>query len=405
MGDRHEHPLTRFGDRQTDLSDMVYDARSSVCRGGLCGGWPVDQVLGVPETVAGGGVRPGRAPRLDSLTGLRWFAAFAVFGFHLTTSPEVTADSGVTGVLKALFRSGASGVTFFFILSGLVLTWSARAGDRPAAFWRRRVARVMPNHVVVWIGVLAVLAVTGKAVGAGPSVTGLVLLQAWVPDQVYYFAGNTPAWSLSCEMVFYAAFPLLLPLLSRVPGRRLWQLAVGLPVAIALVPVVSLAMPYRLAYWFVWVFPVPRALDFALGMVIALLIKEGRWRGPGLAVSAVLVLVCYAVEPLVPQRWTLVAWMVVPFALLIAAAASADVEGRPSWLRWRGLVWLGEISFAFYLVHQPVIRFGAKALGSHASAPMIVAGIVVIGAVAVGAAALLYRAVERPMERRLARRR
>jgi len=369
----------------------------------------VDQVLGVhppaPDPAPTVVVQPVRGRRLDSLTGLRWFAAFIVFGFHLSLSPEVTADSGVKNVLHTLFRSGAAGVTFFFILSGLVLTWSARPGDRPVAFWRRRVARVVPNHVVVWIGVLAVLAVTHRAAGAGPSISGLFLVQAWIPDQAYYFGGNTPAWSLSCEMAFYAAFPLLLPLLRKVPGRRLWMLAIGLPVAIALVPAVSLAMSSGLAYWFTWVFPVPRVLDFALGMVLGLMIQQGRWRGPNLPVAAVLVLVCYSIEPLAPERWTLVAWMVVPFAVLIAAAATADVTGRGSWLRARPLVWLGEISFAFYLVHQPVIRFGAKALGSHASPVVGIAGALVIGLVAVGAAAVLYRVVERPMERRLAGRR
>ena len=345
------------------------------------------------------------APRLSSLTSLRWFAAFTVFGFHLSTSPEMTADPGVKRVLHVLFGSGAAGVTFFFILSGLVLTWSARPGDSPRAFWRRRAARVVPNHVVVWVGVLALLAAIGRPSPVGPGLSGLFLTQAWIPNKAYYFGGNTPAWSLSCEIAFYAAFPLLLPLLRRVPGRRLWLLAAGLPVVVALVPVVSLSMPADVAYWFVWVFPVPRALDFALGMVVAMMLKQGRWRGPGLLISGALVLACYATEPFVPDQWTWVAWMEVPFTLLIAAAASADIAGRGSWLRAPALIWLGEISFAFYLVHQPVIRFGAKVLGRHGSAPLIISGMVGIALVTVGVSWLLYRVVERPAERRLTRRR
>src|SRR5262249_14295555 len=41
-----------------------------------------------------------------------------------------------------------------------------------------------------------------------------------------------------------------------------------------------------------------------------------------------------------------------------------DLRGRRSFLRTRTAVWLGEISFAFYLVHQLAIRVGYRALGA-----------------------------------------
>ena len=39
-------------------------------------------------------------------------------------------------------------------------------------------------------------------------------------------------------------------------------------------------MSDALAYWFVWIFPVTRVLEFALGVAVALLVASGRWRGP-----------------------------------------------------------------------------------------------------------------------------
>ena len=58
---------------------------------------------------------------LPTPTGLRWFAALLVFGYHLSVS---------TGWMPArVFRFGQSGVTFFFILSGFVLTSSYRSGQ------------------------------------------------------------------------------------------------------------------------------------------------------------------------------------------------------------------------------------------------------------------------------------
>ncbi|MEU1877808.1 acyltransferase [Streptosporangium sp. NPDC020072] len=351
----------------------------------------------VKETMAPPAVRE-KAPRLPSLTGLRWFAAFAVFGFHLFTG-GITDDPGTQRFLGAVFSAGSSGVPFFFVLSGMVLTWSSRPGDRAWAFWRRRAARIVPSHMVTWIAVLALLTVAGRAVAPGPAVSGFFLLQAWVPDETYYFGGNTPSWSLSCEMAFYAAFPLLLPLLRRIPGNRLLLTSAGLWAGTWVVPFVSFSMPESIGYWFVWIFPVTRALEFALGMTVALMVKEGRWRGPGLPVAVVLVLVAYATVPLVWQRAGWVAWMAGPFAVLIAAAATADVREKRSPLRLPVLVWLGEISFAFYLVHQPTISLVNRVLGRTPAHALLVT--LTALPLAVLLAWALHRLVERPAERLL----
>jgi peptidoglycan/LPS O-acetylase OafA/YrhL len=314
----------------------------------------------------------------------------------------LTDDPLLGSVLGTLFASGASGVPFFFILSGMVLTWSARPGTSAAVFWRRRAARVLPNHVVTWLVVLAMTAVAGLGFAAGPALTGLVLLQSWVPDEAYYFGGNTPAWSLSCELAFYAVFPVLLPLLRRVPPPRLGWVAAGLVGGIWLVPLLSLPMSDGLAYWFVWIFPVTRALEFALGIVVALLVASGRWRGPSLRVAAVLALTAYLTVPLVWERWEWVAWTAGPFALLIGAAAASESHGNgSSILASRPMVWLGTISFAFYLVHLPVISVLGRLLGHDTSAPRALVSIAVMLSCAVLAAWLLHRLVERPAERRL----
>jgi len=66
-------------------------------------------------------------------------------------------------------------------------------------------------------------------------------------------------------------------------------------------------------------------------------------------------------------------------------------------------IWLGEVSFAFYLVHQVVIRFVDRAAGnwlwSHLH-PLVV-GLLML-ALSLAASWALYRLVERPMMARLA---
>ena len=85
--------------------------------------------------------------RLPSLTGLRFAAAFLVFGFHAHIEGIVAAGA-TRDVMDWVFGPGAAGVSFFFVLSGFVLTWSVRPGETAWRFWRRRIAKIYPNHAV-----------------------------------------------------------------------------------------------------------------------------------------------------------------------------------------------------------------------------------------------------------------
>lgn len=81
----------------------------------------------MPRAMASSSDIPGKAPqgthtstsgvvrRLPALTGLRIFAALAVFASH------VGPPHGASNELKAFFESGYMGVTLFFTLSGFVL--------------------------------------------------------------------------------------------------------------------------------------------------------------------------------------------------------------------------------------------------------------------------------------------
>lgn len=319
--------------------------------------------------------------RLPSLTGLRFIAAFVVFGFHINAA-------GLWPYLDVPFRQGATGVSFFFILSGFVLTWSAKPDTKPVTVWRRRAAKIFPNHVATW---LVVLVAAGAATPAA-ALANLSLTQAWFPSESVYFGLNTPAWSLSCEWAFYLAFPLLI----RWRMRRPWLVASAAVIAILTVPAIALSMPGHLEYWFVFVFPPVRALEFVLGMAMARVVQQKKWIGVGLWPASALFVAAYVGSWYLPASFPYVAGTVIPLALLIPAAAVADLTGAWSPWRSRWMVWLGTVSFAFYMVHQIVIRVSEKLLDVHAFPLAAAAGM--FGA-SMLAAWLLYRLVEVPAER------
>ena len=350
------------------------------------------------ETQLSGGDR-----RLPSLTGLRFLAAFAVFGFHVAVADPAAAAHGMPGVAHWIFRQGATGVSFFFILSGFVLCWSARPGQTVRGFWRRRAAKVYPNHFAGAVAALGVAVITGAALSAGVVVTNLLLLQAWVPDQKVYFGLNTPSWSLSCEAFFYLCFPLLLVAVDKLPRRLLWPATGATLAAVCLMPVVALALPGDLRYWFVYVLPPVRMLEFLIGILLARIVRAGLWIRLGVRPAAALALAGYFASGYLPDSFSCVAGTVVPLALLIPAVAVGDLRGDRSILRSRTLIWLGEVSFAFYLVHQLAIRFVDRTAGdwlwSHLH-PLVV-GLLML-ALSLLASWALYRIVETPMMARLA---
>lgn len=368
--------------------------------------------------------RPDDAPpsRLHSLQGMRFIAAGLVFAFHAIMYENLFVDQEAQGTFGALARSGGwTGVSFFFILSGFVLTWSYRPNDRFTTFWRRRVSKIYPNHVVTFLVAAALLTwVPSVASQMAPHhpVPNLLLIQAWWPDLSVIYTFNVVSWSLACEMFFYLSFPVLILFVSRIRPERLW-LWLGIVVAVIFaVPTVSAAVPHGgvlsndaqlpvvdLTAWEQWtiaVLPPVRMLEFVFGMLLARLVRSGRGLPLGMGSSVALAVVVYVLTPLVPGPYRIAATMLIPLGLIIANGAIADVERRPTWVSSRGMVWLGGLSYAFYLCHWLAIIHVHYLLGTDEpwSTPAAVGVLALIFGTALAGAWLLYSLVERPFMRR-----
>lgn len=372
-----------------------------------------------PPEPAGAGDRPRPRPsRLPSLTGLRFLAALLVFFYHSSLPfPGIRllrSDGAWSDYYRITSQAGALGVTFFFVLSGFVLTWSARRGDTARAFWRRRYVKIVPNYVLTWAAAMALYAAI--ATPAWRATANLFMLQSWIPDFATNFSVDPPSWSLGAEAVFYALFPVIFLGVSRIRADRLKYWLVGTLAAIVATPAVAYAfvvsspqmpMPFlngsvsTYQYWFAYVLPLPRVFDFVLGILVARLVMAGRWRNIGVGWSALLLIGCYIVALHSPHLYAQRVVCIVPIALLIAAAATADANGRFTPFRNRAMTWLGDISFAFYLVHYIVIATSRRLIGTHLfSTPVSIALIAGQIAVAVLVAGAVYTWFERPIVRR-----
>jgi peptidoglycan/LPS O-acetylase OafA/YrhL len=102
---------------------------------------------------------------LPSLTGARFIAAVLVFLFHsMAVYPLVSP--GAHRTQTTLFSpAGFTGVTFFFVLSGFVLTWAMRPNDTAARFWRRRFFKIYPTHLLTFAALSTLVALAGPCRG------------------------------------------------------------------------------------------------------------------------------------------------------------------------------------------------------------------------------------------------
>lgn len=333
--------------------------------------------------------------RLDRLTALRWVAALLVFGCHLNL---VVLQVGRLGRLTS---QGVAGVDFFFVLSGFVLAWSHRPGDSARPFYRRRAARILPLYLLAWLaGALASPLLHGSSLAQ--QLPSLFLVQAWVPSFPIYFAGATVLWSLSCELLFYLVFPLLIGPIVRARDTSLLRLAGAMAVLAILVPVAlhPADSDEGWRYWLIYPFPVTRLCEFVLGAAAAVLVSRGALPRVRLVPALLLASVVYLASGWTPEWVQPVAAPVVPFALVIVAAAQSDLEGATRPPRW--LVRLGEWSFAFYLFQLTILRVVMHWAGNPGLGARVVLSVVLFG-VCLGAAAVLCELVEKPVERRLRR--
>jgi peptidoglycan/LPS O-acetylase OafA/YrhL len=348
-----------------------------------------------------------------------------VLVFHAAYYSRVSEPGG--GVSPYLARLNI-GVAVFFVISGFLLyrpLLAARARQGPPVrlrdYARRRVLRIVPAY---WVA-LTVLAIY-------PGLTGVFSGRWWV----YYGFGQDygtrtvvqgigPAWSLGCEVVFYA----LLPFVSRAfgwaagiagtaGGRAVWwqlEVAVLGLLSAASFGVRALAAAHpgvpasTFATTFAWfavgmalaVFSVcgragPRAERFAwLGWVAAAGAYVAICRGLGLPAGNVLL----ARQSAAQQLWVYGLSGVVAAGLALPAVLESPPRspvGR--FLAAPVMSWLGLISYGIYLYHEPVARALAGGLRSGgASWSEFVWLTPATAAIALTAGGLSYYIVERPL--------
>lgn len=288
-------------------------------------------------------------------------------------------------------KLGYTGVAFFFVLSGFLLAWTDRQDQSAGQFYLRRVARIYPSHIAMMAVVLCFP--TGQEQDRLlPTILNVLLVQAWAPDFAYAYSINGVAWSLSCEVFFYLLFPLLV---SSLRGKSVTTLALvgfgifGLVNACVLISTTVDVSPSIDAVRYTN--PLVRLPEFVLGVCASLAIQQG-WK-PRPWMGLVLVLIAGCGIAAVSDKPAGDVWGALLYLTVIVSFVRLDCTRSMKFMRAKSLIYAGEISFAFYLVHQWVLIQSVEILG----ATLTAGGISFVASV--GLAVCLHHGVERTANR------
>ncbi|WP_322970475.1 acyltransferase [Faecalibacter sp. LW9] len=302
---------------------------------------------------------------LNSLTSLRFFFAFAVFLSHLTF---VQTDLKWYNWLKnVVFFEGYVGVGFFFILSGFVLAlnYKHKIIDQPhfsyKNFYIARMARIYPLHVLTFAVMIPLVIVQGLF-GWDKALLNISLLHTYIPIKDYNFSINNVSWSISTEFFFYLMFPMYVIGLHRYKWLKYVLFIIAIPLLIYFEPFVTGNKDLEKGIYYVN--PLVRSLDFIIGILLCDVyqkIKDTKIsvaKGTLFEIGALVIFVLFFSfydEVVRTFRYNIYYWIPMILITLVFALQrgmlSKILQNKP-------LIYLGEISFGFYMIHMIVIKYG-----------------------------------------------
>lgn len=305
--------------------------------------------------------RGGGAGNVRPMEGLRGFAVFLVFFVHdcALVKPWIASSPALQSLARGLHDIGGTGVDLFFVLSGYLIYGSLIAREqRFFKFMSRRVERIYPAFAAVF-GVYLALSFLFPAENKIPSpwphgllyvVQNVLLLPGIVPIEPMI----TVAWSLSYEMFYYLAIPLVIALLGLRSRRIRWRILIFLGLAWGFAVLCAFTGgPIKL-------------IMFIAGIVLYEVMRSPLVPTPssGVSLAALALGLSCMLLPVDGPAWLAVQEGILfgAFFCLCLTCFRAPHDWLPRAFAWTPARWLGNMSYSYYLVHGLALKGSFLAL-------------------------------------------
>lgn len=269
---------------------------------------------------------------------------------------------------------GECGVSFFFILSGFVLSiaYSEKISKElfnTKIFFNKQLIKIYPLHIITFIIMFVLDIRLDKYCNPVAAIANLLLLQSWVPADSFYFVANSPSWFLCDILFFYAVFSSLNKFILHADNRKIISISI---IVFLLYICLMAVLPSHLVNPILYANPLTRLLDFIIGIILyklyisdkGIALKNNINSKSSITVSLIelslilLVVITAIVYPHLQPRVRTVSifWLSMPIFILFFAMSDKSSGIISKLLQGKTMLWLGNISFCIYIIHAPVLR-------------------------------------------------
>lgn len=264
--------------------------------------------------------------------------------------------------ISDIFLRANVGVSYFFILSGFIMIVAYHRKEKIGYldFYRNRVARIYPLYIV---GLLLYFFTRYSDVSFYKTFLYLFGIQSWIPGKALIL--NFPGWSISVEFLFYLIFPWLYNYLYSKGNKSIWIIAVLIWIGTQVFSNLYINSPaykgpHTESHEFSHYFPLWHINEFLIGNIAGLLfVKNRKEKNYDLAVVVLFIAIILSLI-FIPLNFHngLMAVFFVPVIYLISCNNGLITKV----FALKPLEFLGEISYAIYIIHIPVLYIVRSAL-------------------------------------------
>ena len=294
-------------------------------------------------------VSHGKHAKILSMEGLRGFAVFLVFLVHFVNQimPWLASDGFTMRLSEQMRSAGNAGVDLFFVLSGFLIYGTLIKRKTPFfPYMGKRVKRIYPTFLVV-LAVYLLLPVFLPAYNQLPEgggattkylIQNLLLLPGLFPIEPIIEV----AWSLSYEIFYYLAVPVLIAIMR----MRWWNPRARLAF-FAAVTIIGFGAFYAEPGHHI------RLMMFVSGILLYEVMQMKWFRLPrwsGLIALGFAMVVTGSLWSSSGTDWWRYVTLYGCFFMLCLECFRA--EGPvPRLFTWTPMRWLGNMSYSYYLIH------------------------------------------------------
>lgn len=296
-----------------------------------------------------------------SFQGLRGFAIILIMLSHCD---YVMNDYGN----NIFMYFGGLGVQLFIMLSGFLAYYNFIFYDSKSLrlVLKDKLKKIYPLHIITLIVSLplCITLFTGNEVlkNGVKLILNVLLLNTWIPRMDFYFSFNAVSWYLALVVFFILITPTVVRILEKI-NNKFFLIVIMVVFVLGEFLWAYVVSGDSMAHWLIYVCPIVRSFDFVNGAIVCKIVKDIEYKNNmvGMGIVGILIgcsgILCSSLNR--ADEMYLVAFWSIPSVMLIGLLYLGEGDSRIVNIIFKNpiLVFIGNISFELFLIHQLVIRY------------------------------------------------